>query len=129
MPIHFTFDKEKNILYCVANGTLTPDEFYNKTLSMTQSSEYSADVRTLWDIRNLDFDIIDTDFQKKLIAIREAIPARGKTKIACVADSDLSFGLTRMYQILSSDLPQELMVFRDFAKAEQWLLNDDSLKD
>jgi hypothetical protein len=40
---------------------------------------------------------------------------------AFVASSDVQFGLSRMFQILSDESPAEVRVFRDLAEARRWL--------
>ena len=56
-----------------------------------------------------------------MIEMRKRYPERGNAKLAIVVHSDFSFGMSRMYEMLSDRLPQSIMVFRDYAKAEQWL--------
>jgi hypothetical protein len=57
-----------------------------------------------------------------LIEIRKKYPERGNAKIAIVASTDLSFGMSRMYEVFSGNLPQTIMVFRNLEEAEQWLV-------
>jgi hypothetical protein len=40
---------------------------------------------------------------------------------ALVAERDALFGLARMYEILRSDAPYEIMVFREMEPAREWL--------
>jgi hypothetical protein len=51
------------------------------------------------------------------------------TRIAIVAPADLSFGLGRMYGMLTDDAPQKVGVFRSVEKAVEWLgVSLDSVK-
>jgi hypothetical protein len=78
-------------------------------------------------LRKLDFDSIDSNFVKRVIAIRKDIDnKRGNVKIAYVVNSDLSFGITRMYEIFSEieGLAQSIQIFRNLDDAKKWLLKD-----
>jgi hypothetical protein len=44
-------------------------------------------------------------------------------KVAIIAPSDLSFGLARMYEMFSFEVPWEFVVFRDDEAAQAWLDN------
>lgn len=124
MPIHFHYDKEKQALYGTFEGTLTVDEILETLKQITTSDEYPPEVPALWDLRKLDFSAIESEFRNNLISMRSQFPERGSAKIACVANSDLAYGMTRMYQTYSSGMPQAMMVFRDFDEAEAWLLDN-----
>jgi hypothetical protein len=40
---------------------------------------------------------------------------------AIVVQSDLGFGMSRMYELLRGDLTQTIRVFRDVDQAKRWL--------
>jgi hypothetical protein len=46
-------------------------------------------------------------------------PGEGKT--AVVVATDFHFGLARMYEVFSSDVPVEFVVFRDLEAATAWV--------
>jgi len=39
-----------------------------------------------------------------------------------VASDDIHFGLSRMYEMMTDEMPQGVHVFRSMADAEQWLV-------
>ncbi|WP_319523203.1 hypothetical protein [uncultured Desulfosarcina sp.] len=60
------------------------------------------------------------------LAIRPAVSRPSPIKIAIVAPTDLSFGMSRMYQILTGNDPMvDLRVFRDSCTAMKWLGRED----
>lgn len=122
MPFHFNYNKINKILYCVIEGQFTLNELKSMMKELTESKDFPSDVSTLYDVRKLDFTLFDAEFEKKIISERKKHVGRGNAKIAFWAEDDLAFGMTRMFQILSSELPQQLMVFRDLLSAECWLL-------
>lgn len=124
MPIEIHYDKEKDTLYGNMLGHVTLEEFEKILKMILLSDEFSPDTKTLWDLRKQDFRNIDTDFEMQLIDIRKKYAKRGNALLAFVVSDDLGFGMSRMYQILSDKLPQHIMVFREYSKAEKWLLGD-----
>jgi len=119
MPVEF--DYENGIVYGAFKSPLNLDEIKQAIALLTQSAQFSADADTLWDLRALDFTQINNDMERQLVAIRTQYPERGQARIAFVVDTDLGFGMMRRYEMLSADLPQQIRVFRDYAKADAWL--------
>ena len=122
MAIFCKYDSDKAMLYCTAEGRVSIEDFQQAMLNIINSEEFSSDVRTLWDIRKMDLSSIDKEFALQLISLRKKNPQRGSSKMVIIAEGDYSFGMSRMYRMLSSDLPQKIMVFRDFEEGEKWLM-------
>ncbi|MBT3176334.1 MAG: hypothetical protein HOG03_07365 [Desulfobacula sp.] len=127
MPIKLEYLRDLNILIATVEGSTTIEMFKQTINELISSIEYPPDVSTIWDLRKLDFDSIDSNFVKRVIAIRKDIDnKRGNVKIAYVVNSDLSFGITRMYEIFSEieGLAQSIQIFRNLDDAKKWLLKD-----
>ncbi|BHH81919.1 hypothetical protein [Desulforhopalus sp. 52FAK] len=127
MPIKLEYLRDLNILIATVESPATMEMFKQTINEIISSIEYPPDVSTIWDLRKLDFDSIDSNFVKGVIAIRKDIDiSRGNVKIAYVVSSDLSFGMTRMYQIFSEieGLAQSIQIFRNLDDAKKWLLQD-----
>ena len=122
MPIELRYDRKQGVLYSVVTSPITLEEFGASMARIIQSDDYPPDVRTLWDLRELDFEPVYRPFEEQVIDIRQKFPERGAAKIALVVASDLGFGMTRMYEILSNEMPQNVMVFRNCEEGEKWLL-------
>lgn len=125
MPLICNYDPVKVALYCVAEGEVSIEDFINLMQQIVSSKEYAPDVRTLWDIRKLDSSSITRKLADQLIELRQNSPQRAQNRIVIIAEENHSFGMSRMYEMLSSGLPQEMMVFRDFDEGEKWLLKED----
>ncbi len=123
MPISFHYDRGKKILYGTMTGRITEDEFQASLQEILQSDQFPPDTRTLWDLRELDFSTIDSLMEKRLINIRRKYPERGRARLAFIVAGDLAFGMGRMYEILSEDLPQEIKIFKKYSEGENWLLD------
>jgi hypothetical protein len=122
MPVEIRYDNEKGLLYGSLCSPLTYDEFQSAIETITQSPEYPPDVRTLWDLRQLDFKQTDRKFGETLIAIKQRFPERGTARLAFVVKDDLGFGMSRMYEALADRLPQQTKVFKSYSEGENWLL-------
>ena len=59
-----------------------------------------------------------------MILVRRRYPERARARIAYVVASDLGFGMSRMYELLSDASPQYNALFRDHDEAMAWLLAD-----
>jgi len=125
VSIECVFNKNKGCLHVSIEGTITTKDFEDHFRRVVSSKEYTADIKSLWDLRNADPSIFRAEFERELIKIVKKYPQRGITKRALVGNTDAHFGIARMYQMWSVDLDRPLKVFRDFKEAETWLTNDD----
>lgn len=122
MPIEYYYDREKKTLYGSVTSPLTLEELEEMLSGVTESGEFPPDTRTLWDLRGVDFEDISRGFEEKVVDLRRRFPARGAARIAMIVGDSLGLGMTRMYEILSDELPQQTRVFTSYADGEQWLL-------
>ncbi len=124
MKTNLTYNKEINVLYITVEGSFSLAEYEEIISSIVSSSDYPSDVNTLWDLNKLDFKPITSDTEHRVISIREKYPERSKARVALFASSDASFGMSRMYETLSSEMPQLIQVFRELSDAEKWLKDE-----
>jgi hypothetical protein len=122
MAIDLHYDALKKILYCSVAGHITISDLQSALLKITNSEEYPANVDAIWDMRQADSENVDMAFLENVLAIRQRLPERGEARLALIADSDLMFGLSRMYQMMAVELPQPIMIFRTLEEGENWLL-------
>lgn len=80
---------------------------------------YDPTCRELADLRGLSGNGLTTDGIKKMSALAKRYHRSGLTAI--VTESDLSFGLGRMYNVLGPDGTKRIEVFRDLVPALTWL--------
>jgi len=127
MAIKLEYKPSQNILIGAMEGTLSI-EMYKQTMDkIISTNEYPTDVPTLWDLRKLDFSSIDSNFVDQVTGKRKEINRERKNaKLAMVVDSDLGYGMTRMYQIFSelAGLSQKVEIFKNIEEAKDWLLED-----
>jgi len=127
MAFDIRFDRKKNILYLTLRGPFTIEEFQTALEKITRSNEYPPNTDALWDLREMDFTIVDAEYWKSIIRIRKQYTERHTARIAHIVKGDFAFGMLRMYQIYSdlnkNSLQQKVAVFKSISEGEQWLLS------
>ena len=120
MSLDYTHDPENNILIIRIKHLINLDQIKDSFVEVFSSGELPHDINTLYDLQDMDFSNITTEFEKRLIMFRESLN-RGNAKIACVVATDLGYGMGRMYEALSDHLPQQVRIFRSMNEAKDWL--------
>lgn len=120
MSIRFIHQPENNFLIIKITGTLEWEQLQLAAEKLTNSNEFKPDIDTLYDLTEMDFSNITSEFEQQLIQFRKQLN-RGNAKIACVVTTEVAFGLGRMYEALSDKLPQQVRVFKAFDDAKLWL--------
>jgi hypothetical protein len=120
MTIQYNYIPDDQFLLVKISGVLEWEQLQDAAEKVTTSNEFSAHVDTLYDLSEMDFTNITTEFEEKLILFRKHLD-RGDAKIACVVSSDVGFGMGRMYEILSDKLPQQVRVFKKMEDAKDWI--------
>lgn len=123
MSVEIEYNNDKKALYVTLSGQVSIEEFSKTIIDVAESTSFSPDIRTLVDIRELDFSGINSDFLKELITLEKQNSKRLNTKVAYIADTDMNYGMSRMYQVLSEELPKASMIFRDYSEGEKWMLS------
>ena len=118
-------DKSKKLTIFTVSGKITAREFASAIRSF-----YAGDVTlyVLWDLRNGSIESTDSDvwnLARAVSTLNLSIRSGGKT--ALVAGKGRSFGLARMYQLITDTmtLPFEIKVFTSIEEAHNWLGTED----
>ena len=83
--------------------------------------KYIYSMCDLTKVTQLEVDSNDIDHAAKLC--RESAEINLNAVVAIVSDKDITFGMSRMWEILFDEKNWEVMVFRDRADAEKWLMS------
>ena len=123
MPIHRDIDSASNLVTHTCSCTITKEDIQAAYLGMLEDPAFLKGINILWDFRNADVVAPSEEEIFNFAAmVKESQPRRGSGyKVAMVADKDLYYGLSRMYQAYSGALPFELMVFRSLDDALGWV--------
>ena len=119
MPAEYKIDKSQRMVFSVAYGTLTDLDINSHQENLRDDPDFDPGFSQLVDCTDVTkADDLSTDAIYEL-ARRHLFGAESKR--AFVAPKKLLFGLFRMFQILTNDYPDELVVFEDLTKARKYL--------
>lgn len=123
MIARLNHDPVMEIVTVELEGDVSLDTLKGALQKLITDDSFPPNTDTIWDLRKSNLTSVDKKLIDGLIKFRaEGVHARrGDAKVAIVADSDLSFGLSRMYQVLSEDLLMDVEIFREYQAAVQWL--------
>ena len=120
--ISATYDREKNLTYVTATGTMTAQDFHQWMVSY-----YEGDITllTLWDLTQADIMEISSEDVKEIARRTQKVAsgARQGGKSALVFNSRSHFGMGRMFETYAelANLPFEFRAFQTFDDAKAWL--------
>ena len=78
----------------------------------------------MWDLREADLSPLDSEDLRQIAAFSSALRGeRGNARVAAVSSEDLSFGITRMYEVVGEVAHLQFKAFRDFDQAVAWVLD------
>lgn len=125
MPV--TFKVNTNSGYFVATwlGNITDTELLTAYKDFIASGEWFPGLNELTDLSQTNFDYITSTGLKDLGEYAEQIYLDNNVsvKTAAYCPKDLPFGMTRIYQSMSDDSPENVKIFRELHAAESWLTN------
>ena len=121
MDTQIDYSPEENLIRQSLQGACSIANL-SRVMESMQKYPISPGLRILTDITNADLE--DTDYsslyqlESRLDILLDKYMPIYK---AIVVNSDLEFGIARMYQMLAEKEGFEVRVFRDTTKAEAWL--------
>ncbi len=123
MPIESYVRPDHNLAIFVHTGRVPDDEFLTFYKSFFESDTFKPPVNILVDLRETSSS---SRSPEALLSFAESVEAKladitASTKVAVVAPKDLSFGLARMYDVLSGSVQWNFVVFRAMDAALAWL--------
>ena len=125
MTIDLKYDKHKRILVVTGIGEITAQEIASTFDKIGGSPEYPPNADRIWDLRKADLTSLDEKSLLKIIQLAKQYPEFANYSMALIASTDLSYGVSRMYELLSEgELPRNIMVFREYSEGEKWILQE-----
>ena len=125
MPIDFQLASNPPLIRTSITGTIEAEDVRRYFQAITSAPDLPPSTPALVDLTETDFGNFNAQFGEQLIALREQFPDRVGARLALLVSDDVGYGVSRIYQILSADLPGHLTaVFREESEALAWLLQD-----
>jgi hypothetical protein len=122
MPSHVNIDETRGLIEIVLTGEVTESEI-REILARHLREPQAALPLGLFDLLDVTSVEMPTSLIREIAsrAARHVDPRLDQGKLAILAADDEVFGLGRMYEILRSDSPVKVRVFRQRDEAELWL--------
>ena len=117
--ITITINEDVAIVKIVGKPTLK--EILDTNKALMEEGQYICS-RRFWDLSGCSMDFSSGELE--VIANFTDHGEHDPSKIALLATSDLTYGLSRMFQAFRQSKNSTLSVFRDEGEAMRWLLSD-----
>ncbi len=117
---------DKHIYVRFEKGTVLSINLAREVLTKQRESKEQKVLNDIWDVRGC---IPDQGLNSESISwIVEYIkelhsPDLYHEKSALVVDSELAYGISRIYQTLAGELPFQIRIFEDDQQAKEWILS------
>lgn len=122
MSVQITITIEEDVAIVKIVGQLGLEELLDANKRLARNGRFIC-TRRLWDLRESFINFSATEIQT--IAEFGDQADQRKAKVVLLVSSDLSFGLSRMFQAFRKSPFTEVAVHRDESEAMRWLLSDE----
>jgi hypothetical protein len=124
-----TVDRENKLARVTARGKVNVLELRDIYSEIIKHGDWQAGFNILCDYREIkNFDVSSQDIDEISEWQKSVDEKIGSGKCAVVASKDSVFGMSRMWEMVSSERSQHICVFRDFNDAITWLAEPDIRK-
>ncbi len=118
MPLNYTIHAKGSLILERGSGILSDADVTHHFQTLAKDDRIDPSPHVLSDLRGVEhIDLTEHGFRKAL-RDQDRIVA---DKTAIVAPVDLTFGLSRIYETLATELGNEVQVFRNWSDALHWL--------
>lgn len=119
MPAEYRIDESRGCVLSHARGVVTDDDLLGHQRRLIAEPGFRSDLNQLWDVRNLDGVEVTVGAIRTLAQLN---PFGKGSRRALLVDSQLAYGLARMFQSYTDASLDEVEVFWDEAAAHHWLV-------
>ena len=122
MSIQYRIIREQKLAYIKCWGMVTTEEILLEGTKLFSDEDWENGFNLLLDYREVtETDLCSQGIMKIVIQDKQNEFLFDKSKCAVIADKDILYGLSRMWELLSIENKGEKMVFRDVNDALSWL--------
>ena len=120
--IRFRVDAAHRVRIAEFLGVVDDDELLGSYGRLVDEPGYDPTLDDLVDMRRIErLEVSSTALRRMVEMFAPLVPRDPPTRLAIVAPKDHVYGLSRMYEMLSTDTPEEIRVFREYDPAVKWL--------
>lgn len=123
MPIEYRLNAAARRFECTHVGAVPDEQFMATYQRMYADPAFDGSFDILVDLTQAESSPRGVGALKMIADLGRERHGGGERvpRIAIVASADLSFGLARMYEGLAVEVPANVRVFRELARAVAWL--------
>jgi hypothetical protein len=124
MKIETTIDQTAKLRTHTLSGTFEFDALYSTLEDIYDDPEFDPELNSVWDLTEVaGIQLIEPDQLKRVVAfVAKERSIHGSIKTALVVSKKIDFGIARVYELsLTANSNNDVMVFRDFEKALEWI--------
>lgn len=117
MPVSSYIDVVNQVVFTTWRGDVTLDEALANNDALRNDADFRASMSQLSDAR----EVTSTVSAEGIAELARTTPFAEGSRRAGVADSELVFGMSRMYELRKGEHGAEVRAFRDVQEARAWL--------
>ena len=122
MPMTYTIDAAQRLVRAVGTGVLTDEDVMAHRQAMSNDPQFTSQMRELSDIRQVTAFQVTPAGVRIMVASDVKMTANGGMhKLAIIAEENVAYGMSRMYQTLGEPNIRVVGVFRSYEEAAEWL--------
>jgi hypothetical protein len=122
MSYEISIDEAADIAQVTMWGTPTFEEMIEVLAKLTAGDAFITRKR-LWDLRNATSALSSNEMER----LAQAALARdkgGASRVAIIAEEDVIYGLSRVFEVYRESSEVKVRTFRDLDEAQGWLQED-----
>ena len=121
--ISFSTDRSTGVRAALYTGVVDDPEMLQAYGALLAEPDYDPALDDLVDLRGVSRFEVSTEGLRRIISMYTPVDRLGlPTALAIVAASDLTYGMSRMYEMMrGDDVPEEIRVFHSHDEAMRWL--------
>jgi hypothetical protein len=122
-PLTHALHDDLRLLICTWSGVITDAEMLDGYRRAYADRRWRPGFNEVTDLRGADLRAITSDGLRGVQAlVSESMTGfTGAFRTAVLAPTDLTFGLSRMYEAMAADSPESVRVCRDVHDAAAWV--------
>lgn len=119
MPITYEVDHNTQRVQCVATGAIRLEDMTAHVTALADA--HCLGYPQLFDARGAALIMSAEETRRIVPLIGRLREEHGQARTAFIADSDVSFGMARMYATMAADSDSGFMVYRTLEEGTAWL--------
>jgi hypothetical protein len=121
VPITFRIDKASGIVFTTIAGQTSLDEILEGLKNILNHPDFGPGLNGIADLRQSELNTFQADVKKIADLMIEYRGTIGPSKAAVVVSRDITFGMTRVFQVFAEQSSVETAIFRSMEEALCWI--------